>query len=382
MKKAILFGSIFVAVALALVAFQLASNRGHILPPTKLLTAAEVLNEIESDWGGYYPEGNKVVALPPEELDKVVSTLRNRFPTQSLAHRLPPRANAELTSTPVKLSRSAERGLKDVERQFTSYQAKRRSDSLKKLHSSEVESFVNRKGFGFARRPPMGASPKALLLQPIEQYQLSPIKLTSDHYGSTSVKLQPGRGLDHVNGLPKSGTIELLHNTSRKLFSSGQSVGYVKDIENVAGFKPHQLEYSDKWKGSVFQAEDKVASDQWHINRIELVGMLLNDRPLVYIAQQGELPTMEDIGDRETRELSEFETRGLEAFADGHDTYISASLNRIEMMGALRAADSCLQCHDVQRGEVLGAFSYDILRAPVVKPKAQPSDDGVAFSAR
>ena len=146
--------------------------------------------------------------------------------------------------------------------------------------------------------------------------------------------------------------------------------------------QPHQLEYSDKWEGSVFQAEDKVASDQWHINRIELVGMLLNDRPLVYIAQQGELPTMENIGDRETRELSEFETRGLEAFADGHDTYISASLNRIEMMGALRAADSCLQCHDVQRGEVLGAFSYDILRAPVVKPKAQPSDDGVAFSAR
>jgi hypothetical protein len=29
-----------------------------------------------------------------------------------------------------------------------------------------------------------------------------------------------------------------------------------------------------------------------------------------------------------------------------------------QMLGSLRAAKQCLDCHNVQRGELLGAFSY------------------------
>ena len=41
----------------------------------------------------------------------------------------------------------------------------------------------------------------------------------------------------------------------------------------------------------------------------------------------------------------------------------------ILMMGALRASKQCLQCHDVQRGELLGTFSYEMLRDPPLEAK-------------
>jgi hypothetical protein len=33
------------------------------------------------------------------------------------------------------------------------------------------------------------------------------------------------------------------------------------------------------------------------------------------------------------------------------------------MLGSLRAAKQCLDCHNVQRGELLGAFSYRLTLA-------------------
>ena len=248
------------------------------------------------------------------------------------------------------------------------------------MHSSEVESFVNREGFGFARRPPVGDSPKALELEPFKQHRLESIEPNSDHYGSPVVRLQSGKGIDKAHGLPTTKTMAQFHELNQTRFASGETVGYVKDIENVAGFKPHQLGLSNKWDGSIFRPGSKPAKDEWRINRIELVSLLLNEQPRVYVAKPGELPTMENVVDRETRKLSDFESRGLKSLADGRDTFVSATVNRIEMMGAIRAADNCLQCHDGKRGKILGAFSYEILRDPVVKPKTQPDNNDIAFA--
>jgi hypothetical protein len=39
------------------------------------------------------------------------------------------------------------------------------------------------------------------------------------------------------------------------------------------------------------------------------------------------------------------------------------------MFGAVRAAKQCLKCHFVQRGELLGAFSYVLDRTmPICEP--------------
>ena len=34
---------------------------------------------------------------------------------------------------------------------------------------------------------------------------------------------------------------------------------------------------------------------------------------------------------------------------------------RIRLLGSLRAGSDCLQCHDVQRGELLGCLSYELV---------------------
>jgi hypothetical protein len=40
------------------------------------------------------------------------------------------------------------------------------------------------------------------------------------------------------------------------------------------------------------------------------------------------------------------------------DIVIDDSANPLRMLGSLRAADPCRDCHSVARGELLGAFTY------------------------
>ena len=65
------------------------------------------------------------------------------------------------------------------------------------------------------------------------------------------------------------------------------------------------------------------------------------------------------------------EKRGLQELVDGESVSLAAKQNRIEMFGAIRAAENCLQCHNGQRGKLLGAFTYKIFRDPPIKAKPQ-----------
>jgi hypothetical protein len=42
------------------------------------------------------------------------------------------------------------------------------------------------------------------------------------------------------------------------------------------------------------------------------------------------------------------------------DVVIDESVDHIRMVGSLRAAKSCLACHSVHRGDLLGAFTYEL----------------------
>ena len=44
-----------------------------------------------------------------------------------------------------------------------------------------------------------------------------------------------------------------------------------------------------------------------------------------------------------------------------------ATLNRILMVGAVRANVSCLSCHSGKDKDLLGAFSYEFIREPRLK---------------
>ena len=73
---------------------------------------------------------------------------------------------------------------------------------------------------------------------------------------------------------------------------------------------------------------------------------------------------MEELKSARIRDLTEFEAKALKALRAGEDLQIDANLNQIRMVGSMRANNTCLKCHDVSRGELLGAFSYLLQRDP------------------
>jgi hypothetical protein len=73
-----------------------------------------------------------------------------------------------------------------------------------------------------------------------------------------------------------------------------------------------------------------------------------------------------------TRPLVEFETAALAKLFEGEEIQTISTPNRIEMLGAVRASKQCMQCHEVPRGTLLGAFSYELRRDPPIKIAPAP----------
>ena len=50
--------------------------------------------------------------------------------------------------------------------------------------------------------------------------------------------------------------------------------------------------------------------------------------------------------------------------------------NKLQAYGALRALPSCLQCHEVDKGTLLGAFVYDLVPSQAVQQQFfEPEND-------
>lgn len=333
------------------------------LTKSRLLTADEVLATIDRSGYGYYPYADQIVSLPATELEKVARELRSRHPLVSIADRLQYEPRSE--SAQVVLTPESRELLSRLDKLAFSRDSQARVESLKQLHSSEVESFINREGFGFGRRPiVVSQGPKTLKVKDLQPTRYSgPVKKQPSHFFGNLIELEPGAELSN-NGMPETELISSFHERGLQNFAVANRNGFVKDLDNVAGFQPHQL-LMPGWNGSILKYRQRKDSDiDWVVNRINLISLMAHDTPRVYVSD--ELPTMQSAEQRETRPLNEFEKSGLESFENGQTVYYSAKPNRIELIGAIRAGAHCLECHQGQRGKVLGAFTYEILRTPQV----------------
>jgi hypothetical protein len=98
------------------------------------------------------------------------------------------------------------------------------------------------------------------------------------------------------------------------------------------------------------------------IDRAELVSLLKEEQPAVYVLDEMATPPRARVARR--RRLDEFEERGLEAVRRGADLVWSPGAPK-RMFGAIRARRECLDCHPGAReGDLLGAFTY-FLTTPV-----------------
>jgi len=83
---------------------------------------------------------------------------------------------------------------------------------------------------------------------------------------------------------------------------------------------------------------------------------LKHDPPAVYVTTN--LPRMRELANAVTRPLDDFESRGLNRILAGNDLEVEANEKQLRVLGPIRAFTQCLTCHDVERGDLLGAFSY------------------------
>jgi hypothetical protein len=112
----------------------------------------------------------------------------------------------------------------------------------------------------------------------------------------------------------------------------------------------------------------------FEIESILLIGLSmpsLHDQPVVYLTDG--LASLEDSESIPTRPLDAFEQMAVKELSDGFQD-VAYEFNglliggrsgrhqstKVRMVGAIRASQSCNQCHDSKDGDLLGAFSYTL----------------------
>ena len=259
--------------------------------------------------------------------DQRYEHLREQFPAISLEERLPlppkPNSRSGISTT------SSNLDIIEYNVEATNFEM---TWVLKKLHDERVQSFVTAPGFGNFRMPrPSEAflterDPPKPILQP---HKPDPIDLP------TGEILSSGALDESLSRLHLSGILD---------FVNPEGFGYVKSRTQVAGFRPHRF--------------SKVPQSRtgWIANSVELVGILVHEQPAVYVSEY--LPRMDELKKTKTRPLDTFEKEGLAEIEKGEELFVRGNGDAARMMGAIRNAKQCVECHGGNRGDLLGAFSY------------------------
>ncbi len=280
-------------------------------------------------------------------IESWIARLRREHPIQSLAARLDYETN--LKSNPqmnAPLPGKVEQQLVELETDIK-HGVSERWIYLATLHDEKLTGFTRAPGFGLQRTHdalwfgPPPRPPRAPIAQPSPEYV--PGVETREPADQPAVTIETNNS--RVAGL---------HLQSLKNFLDGQSFGYVESVNYAVGFEAHHFSGS-------FNATRTVGDPPYRLARLELVSLLKHDRPVVYVSDN--LPNMEELRDVPTRDLAAFEAKALAQLRRDENLVTEDSGNRLHMLGAIRASETCMKCHSVRRGELLGAFSYELVPA-------------------
>ena len=221
-----------------------------------------------------------------------------------------------------------------VEQEETGFLGATRTYSLQHLHAGITRQFIDSPGFGVGRKFPRANAdllarsqlgPEEPIAQPVPYAQLQELApgpartITARDFLTTHAK----NTVDFLNPI---------------------GFGYFQDRDHVAGFQPHQF------------GNGANAPERWRLDRLELVGILKYEEPVVYLSEH--LPRMEELRQAPTRTLDSFEKAALEKLFGGEHLIVQETAKQMRMLGSIRATKQCLRCHQGERGALLGAFSY------------------------
>lgn len=230
----------------------------------------------------------------------------------------------------------------------------RRRDKLSKIHGSYVNRFASTPGFGVGRMPTSSPLPlpdfdiRTITLNEGKDQPAWPQSVQGEYRSWRSSSQSPWiyyplkqerqiAGFDY-------------HFAASKDFLNPETFGYVNQQREVAGFIEHAFHNAPP----SLQHDSRV----WSLTGLKLVSLLQFDEPQVY--QSENLPRMDEISSMTvpTRDLDSFEAGALKQLLDGDETVLVTEGNQMRMLGALRARNQCMECHNVDHGELLGAFTY------------------------
>jgi hypothetical protein len=143
-----------------------------------------------------------------------------------------------------------------------------------------------------------------------------------------------------------------------------------KDVEDrlVYGYPDPKCQASD-----AFADDFPVLPSQtelWRVSSIELIGLWQRESPVVF--EQRPTTGFGNITTERvpTRNVNRDESSAISKLQS--DAQLVASFDdqtsKIRLVGAIRAKQSCIQCHDTTEGSLLGAFTY------AIDPQKWPED--------
>ena len=266
-----------------------------------------------------------MAASRSRDYDARMDQLRADHPFVSMEERLPvPRVVATPNA----------RRLEDYETYLDGYtQLDDYSKDFAELHNNHVRTFSMLPGVGQGRMR-HHIQKAALLPEPIPQ---------------------PGVLRDEIDSagdaLPEAKVRDFLyfHLTSIGSFVNARGFGYLVSRREVAGFTPHAFQGLPDPK------------PPYKLQRLELVGLVRNPEPAVYVSEF--LPRMTELDAVATRPADGFEASALVKLAAGEDLVATTTGAKVRLLGAVRNMTACVECHGGQRGDLLGAFSYRLAEA-------------------
>jgi hypothetical protein len=105
----------------------------------------------------------------------------------------------------------------------------------------------------------------------------------------------------------------------------------------------------------------------YSLRRLQLIGIVKHDTPVVYVSPEHTdinswvVPVREKLESGTTRPLNESELKALAELKTGANLVSHMHGERAILVGALRADQrNCIECHQVERGTLLGAFEYEL----------------------
>jgi len=228
---------------------------------------------------------------------------------------------------------------------------------LQSLHRRMIYDFTIAAGFGVGRMFPLGVRRETFEIPELPTVAVpESSEATDDETPSLAagVPAGPPDAQAPAPSGPDDDTLRAAHEAGVVDFANRIGFGYIASREQVIGFQSHGFRSLPEIGG------EKNAPPRWHIARLELVSLLKHETPVAYVSKS--LPRMDELSTAPTRPLDEFERDALPQLGDGKELVVAADGNDLRMLGSLRAAKQCTECHSVARGALLGAFTYRLRR--------------------